>query len=410
VGAKDEVAALPGGQALADLADKVDSARPESVRDAAKRWTDAASRCGECDDAVGRSVAQLDGAWQGGSADGFVSYMAGFGRAGASLQQALSNAGGDLNAAADALQSAKAAVDNICERLLGQVRRYRAEHEHDAQDEQDAAIERMCAEAASDARPTVDEADHALSAALGKLNGHAGGISPKFSGLPDPSTQPFVPAPGRPVDWQPSAAPPQVTNAQSSAGAPAGPGGPPAGGAAPGDGFAAGGSTGGGANPGAGVHGGGYHGGGSSGGGGGSGGSGGGLGSSGGPPSPGAAAPSGQVKEWIEQAIEILRAEGVPVDKMSPDQIWAIIQHESGGNPMAQNNWDSNAAAGHPSKGLMQTIDSTFTSYKLPGHDDIWNPVDNIIAAVRYSIAQYGSVSNVPGIQSMEHGGGYRGY
>jgi len=46
----------------------------------------------------------------------------------------------------------------------------------------------------------------------------------------------------------------------------------------------------------------------------------------------------------------------------------------------------------------------------LPGHGDIWNPVDNIIAGVRYSISRYGSVSNVPGVAGMRGGSGYVGY
>jgi hypothetical protein len=71
---------------------------------------------------------------------------------------------------------------------------------------------------------------------------------------------------------------------------------------------------------------------------------------------------------------------------------------------------NSNAAAGHPSKGLMQCIDSTFNAHKLPGHDNIYNPVDNIIAGVRYSFDRYGSLDNVPGIKAMAHGGAYRGY
>jgi WXG100 family type VII secretion target len=340
VGAKHEVAALPGGQALADLADKVDGAQPEAIRRIAKHWTEAATRCGECDTAVKNSVARLDGAWHGASADGFVSYMAGFGKAGASLQEALSNAAGDLNAAADALESAKTSVDNICERLLGQVRQYRAQHEHDSPDEQNAAVQELCAEAAADARPKVAEADHALADALGKLNGHAAAISPRFSSLADPNTQAFVPAPGRAVDWQPTAAPPQITDPQGSGGTP----GAPTSGGAPGTGDAFGAGGGGGYHTAAtsgGSDGGGYGGSGYGGGGGGGGGDyGGGGGDSGGPPSPGVAAPSGQVKDWIEQAIEILREQGVPVDKMSPDQIWAIIQHESGGNPHAINNWD----------------------------------------------------------------------
>jgi uncharacterized protein YukE len=71
---------------------------------------------------------------------------------------------------------------------------------------------------------------------------------------------------------------------------------------------------------------------------------------------------------------------------------------------------NSNASAGHPSKGLMQCIDSTFNSYKLPGHDDIYSPVDNIIAGVRYTLGRYGSFANHPGLASMAHGGGYQGY
>jgi uncharacterized protein YukE len=71
---------------------------------------------------------------------------------------------------------------------------------------------------------------------------------------------------------------------------------------------------------------------------------------------------------------------------------------------------NSNAAAGHPSKGLMQCIDSTFNAHKLPGHDNIYNPVDNIIAGVRYTIGRYGSIANTPGLQAMSHGSGYVGY
>ena len=118
----------------------------------------------------------------------------------------------------------------------------------------------------------------------------------------------------------------------------------------------------------------------------------------------------GQVGQWIAQAQGILKAAGVPMDKMNAKDIATIIQHESGGNPNAQNNWDSNAAAGHPSIGLMQTIGPTFNSYKLAGHDNIRNPVDNIIAGVRYAISRYGSISNVPGVRAVNSGGSYVGY
>ncbi|WP_280452195.1 transglycosylase SLT domain-containing protein [Nocardia cyriacigeorgica] len=120
--------------------------------------------------------------------------------------------------------------------------------------------------------------------------------------------------------------------------------------------------------------------------------------------------PSGQQGQWINEALQILRANGYDTSQISPADIALIIQHESGGNPHAINNWDSNAAAGIPSKGLMQTIDPTFNSYALPGHRDIWNPVDNIIAGVRYAVDRYGSVSEVPGVARVREGQSYVGY
>ncbi|MGK8553113.1 transglycosylase SLT domain-containing protein [Nocardia gipuzkoensis] len=130
-------------------------------------------------------------------------------------------------------------------------------------------------------------------------------------------------------------------------------------------------------------------------------------GPSGGPPR---TRPSGQQGQWINEALQVLRQHGYDTRQIDPSDIAAIIQHESGGNPNAINLWDSNAAAGIPSKGLMQTIDPTFNAYSLPGHRDIWNPVDNIVAGVRYAIDRYGSVSNVPGIVQMRSGGSYVGY
>ena len=111
------------------------------------------------------------------------------------------------------------------------------------------------------------------------------------------------------------------------------------------------------------------------------------------------------VKSWIAKAIAIT---GVPGSWLKP--LVTIAMHESGGNPRAINLWDINAKRGTPSKGLMQTIDPTFNAYKLPGLDNIWNPIHNAVAAIRYIIARYGTVFNVPGIRSLARGGRYRGY
>ena len=66
------------------------------------------------------------------------------------------------------------------------------------------------------------------------------------------------------------------------------------------------------------------------------------------------------------------------------------MAQESGGNPLAINLWDSNARAGDPSRGLMQTIGSTFArwrSFSLP--DNIYNPLANIFAGLNYAIHAY---------------------
>ncbi len=114
---------------------------------------------------------------------------------------------------------------------------------------------------------------------------------------------------------------------------------------------------------------------------------------------------SGDVEGWLTEAIDTT---GAPMSWLPSLKV--IAQHESGGNPNAINNWDSNAKAGHPSMGLMQTIGPTFNAYALPGHKDIWNPVDNAIAAIRYIQARYRSVSNVPGVRALNSGGRYVGY
>mgnify|MGYP000847837250 CR=1 FL=1 len=95
------------------------------------------------------------------------------------------------------------------------------------------------------------------------------------------------------------------------------------------------------------------------------------------------------VERWRGVAIQAMQMAGLPM------QYLPLLLHrmevESGGNPNAINNWDSNAAAGTPSKGLMQTIDPTFYAYA--GHLASlgpYNPLANIYAAIRYTLARYG--------------------
>jgi len=114
---------------------------------------------------------------------------------------------------------------------------------------------------------------------------------------------------------------------------------------------------------------------------------------------------------WTCEAFRVLAAHGEPRHLLDPGAVAIIAQGESGGNPAAVNNWDSNAAAGTPSTGLMQTIAPTFQQYCLPGHcGSMLNPVDDIIAATRYADSRYGGAANVPGVQAVRAGGSYVGY
>ena len=114
--------------------------------------------------------------------------------------------------------------------------------------------------------------------------------------------------------------------------------------------------------------------------------------------------PSGGVEQWRELAKKALQM----TKQFSEDNLNALLkqmQHESGGNPYAINNWDSNAKKGTPSKGLMQVIDSTFKANALEGYNsNIYDPLSNMLASIRYTVSRYGS------LYSGWTARGYKGY
>jgi hypothetical protein len=121
--------------------------------------------------------------------------------------------------------------------------------------------------------------------------------------------------------------------------------------------------------------------------------------------------PNGNIDSWIEEAAKILAANGIILSEDEKRWVKFIAYHESGYDPHLLNDYDQNWKDGHPSKGLMQTIDDTFNHYRVPGYDDIWNPVHNIVAAVRYIKATYHSFENVPGVKAHLNGSDrYEGY
>lgn len=110
------------------------------------------------------------------------------------------------------------------------------------------------------------------------------------------------------------------------------------------------------------------------------------------PPGGGEDGPQGTgVSRWRESVVRALKANGIEPNDFRVSKILATIQRESGGDPNVQNNWDINAINGTPSIGLMQTIGPTFNAYKHPGHNNIRNGYDNLLAAINYIKHRYGT-------------------
>lgn len=102
--------------------------------------------------------------------------------------------------------------------------------------------------------------------------------------------------------------------------------------------------------------------------------------------------PSGGVEQWRSTVTNALKMEGL-FSAANVKRTLYQMQTESGGNPRAVNNWDSNARKGTPSKGLMQVIDPTFKTYARKGYaSNIFDPMSNILASVRYAKSRYGSL------------------
>jgi hypothetical protein len=117
------------------------------------------------------------------------------------------------------------------------------------------------------------------------------------------------------------------------------------------------------------------------------------------------------VTRWTPVVICVLSMLHQPTTTEYVNDVLIVIRHESGGNPNAVNNNDSNAQNGTPSKGLAQVIGPTFTRYRssvLP--DDVLNPASNIYAGMNYGINRYVSIPNIPGVKAVNRGDPYLPY
>ncbi|KYK53822.1 phage tail tape measure protein [Lactiplantibacillus plantarum] len=120
--------------------------------------------------------------------------------------------------------------------------------------------------------------------------------------------------------------------------------------------------------------------------------------------------PSGHsVNRWRPYVARALKANGFAATDSQVAAWMTVIRRESNGNPSVINTWDPNAKAGHPSKGLVQTIQPTFDAYKFRGHNNPLNGYDDLLAGIHYMKAKYGSGSNafatVSGPMGYDSGG-----
>jgi transglycosylase-like protein with SLT domain len=97
------------------------------------------------------------------------------------------------------------------------------------------------------------------------------------------------------------------------------------------------------------------------------------------------------VKRWAGLATLALKLGGCASGPSNLSKFLRLMKQESCGNPNAVNNWDSNAAAGNASRGLMQVIPSTFKANHVKGtSNNIFDPLANMAASVRYIKRRYG--------------------
>ncbi len=117
----------------------------------------------------------------------------------------------------------------------------------------------------------------------------------------------------------------------------------------------------------------------------------------GGLPTPGGSA----VERWRSYVKKALKMNGLPTTQAYVNAWMSQIQTESGGNPSAIGGNDGLADGN--ATGLLQTKPGTFAANAFPGHGNIMNGFDNILAAIRYAKGRYGS--NMLGV--IGHGHGY---
>ena len=117
----------------------------------------------------------------------------------------------------------------------------------------------------------------------------------------------------------------------------------------------------------------------------------------------------GDVHSWADDVKKALRKLGLSTSGSMVQRVLRQISSESGGNPKAVQGYipgDPNNAPQNRARGLMQVVPSTFNANALPGHHDIFNGYDNILAGLNYARKKYGdNLSYLGNGHGYENGG-----
>lgn len=117
----------------------------------------------------------------------------------------------------------------------------------------------------------------------------------------------------------------------------------------------------------------------------------------------------GDVHSWADDVKKALRKLNLSDSASMVQKVLRQISSESGGNPKAVQGYipgDPNNAPQNRARGLMQVVPSTFNANALPGHHNIFNGYDNILAGLNYARKRYGNdLSYLGNGHGYENGG-----